>query len=144
MRNKGFKENGIVLLDEQMPHERLHHVIECPSTYNDIIGKDEERHENALHTSYTPPPARGQLGKGTYRICMRMAAYEKLAEHDRHPYQHHTEQIYQNESSSAIVAHLGREAPHVAQPHSTTCRSKDYAQFATEILSVLHIMLFVC
>ena len=75
-----------------------------------------------------------------------MTSDDELAYHHRHAHQHYAQQIYKDESGTAIVAHLSGKAPHITQSYSTARSGKHYAQFASEVVSLFchFLFLFVC
>ena len=128
----------VVLVARQLVTHRSNHVVERPSRYYNIVTGNEEGHEHALDAPKAPPRAGSKLAEGTDGVGMGVTPDNELAEHNRHTDEKDATQVYQDEGRSAVVSHLGGEAPHVAQPHGRACSRKDYTKFTTKIISLRH------
>ena len=124
----------------EISRQALHRIEQRPPTHHNIIAQNQKRHQHPLITDHPPPPTRSQLLETINHIALRMSPDDKLTHHDRNTDNQDTHQIYQDKRSPTIVAHLSREAPHIAQSHSTTRCSKNRPHATAKINMFFHYL----
>ena len=116
-----------------------------PACHDTVEGEHQEAGEHSEDSHQEPGRAGCHLAVGLDGVGTGMTAHHKLTEHDGQGQAEDKEEVYEDEGCPTIASCLRGEAPYIAQPHGTACRSQYDPYLTCEMPSFFHIFFhFAC